>query len=68
MLKADTEVREAGALTLDWAAAAAATVTFAVAVRADASLIVAVMLWLPGVLKITPFVKVWEPASFGVNP
>ena len=48
--------------------AAAETVTFAVAVRADASLIVAVMVWVPGVINVTPLINVWDPASFEVNP
>jgi hypothetical protein len=37
---------------------AAETVTFVVAVRAEASIMVAVMLWLPAVIKVTPLVNV----------
>src|ERR1700736_4208826 len=46
---------------------AAETVTFAVAVRAETSMSVAVTLWLPAAIKVTPFGNVWDPASFAVN-
>ena len=46
---------------------AAVTVTFAVAVMDDAMISVALMLWLPAVIKVTPLVKVWEPPSAAVN-
>ncbi len=57
-----------GALILNCAAVVAAdTGTFTVAVMEDALGSVAVMLWLPAVIKVTPLVKVWEPASARVN-
>ena len=43
------------------------TLTFAVPFMPGAPLTVAVMLWLPGVIRVTPSVNVWEPASFGVK-
>jgi len=45
----------------------AETVTFAVAVMAGAPMTVTVMLWLPAVIKVTPLVNVWEPASFAIK-
>lgn len=57
-----------GCAYLDRARAVAAkTVTFVVPFRPGAPMTVAVMLWLPAVIKVTPLVKVWEPASFAVK-
>jgi len=48
-------------------AGVAVTATLAVPVMECALGSVAVMLWLPGVIKVTALVKVWEPASAAVN-
>lgn len=57
-----------GALTLKClSVVAAVTATLPVAVMEGAMISVAVMLWLPAVMKVTPLVKAWEPASAVVN-
>ena len=43
------------------------TVTLAVPVMECAKVAVAVMVWVPGVINVMPFVKVWKPASDAVN-
>ena len=45
----------------------AETVTFAVPFRPGTPISVAVMLWLPAVIKVTPLVNVCEPASLAVK-
>ena len=66
--KAEPAVTVEGSLTLNCiSVVAAVTVTFAVAVIEAANISVAFMLWLPAVIKVTPLVKVWEPASAAVN-
>ena len=63
----DRKDRE-GALTLSRIAELSAeTITFTVPFMPRAATTVAVMLWLPGVVKVTPLVNVWEPASFTVK-
>jgi hypothetical protein len=49
------------------AAFAEVTVTSAVPFMPGAPETVAVMLCFPNVIKVTPFVKVWEPASLAVK-
>jgi hypothetical protein len=63
-LNEDPAVALAGALTLKWVAAPAETAMVPeVPVVPEETVSVAVMVWLPTVLRVAPEVNVWTPLS-----